>query len=219
MVTEENLNLLKSYENLKYIVMCRSNEEEKFMGVFQRDKFNVVEGRDRKKKVEILMKPASDTVYLLCKSEGRKNKEQAMRNSREKKLEKDLENLQNQIQKGREHDPVKVEQIIGRIKERFGKVSQYYEISYAHGEFSYTFVEGEKIPKRVSNSLKKLKEKATANAITFPAIAKRLAAIQEKYPADFGKIKIHLISPVLTWAPIEEIREKETGLDAMPVNE
>ena len=213
MVTEENLNLLKSYENLKYIVMCRSNEEEKFMGVFQRDKFNVVEGRDRKKKVEILMKPASDTVYLLCKSEGRKNKEQAMRNSREKKLEKDLENLQNQIQKGREHDPVKVEQIIGRIKERFGKVSQYYEISYAHGEFSYTFVEGEKIPKRVSNSLKKLKEKATANAITFPAIAKRLAAIQEKYPADFGKIKIHLISPVLTWAPIEEIREKETGLD------
>ncbi|MBT4087388.1 MAG: hypothetical protein HOE30_02745 [Deltaproteobacteria bacterium] len=46
-----------------------------------------------------------------------------------------------------------------------------------------------------------------------------MAAIQEKYPADFGKIKIHLISPVLTWAPIEEIREKETGLDAMPVNE
>ena len=50
MVTEENLNLLKSYENLKYIVMCRSNEEEQFIGVFQRDKFNVVEGRDRKRK-------------------------------------------------------------------------------------------------------------------------------------------------------------------------
>jgi len=136
-----------------------------------------------------------------------------MRNSREKKLEKDLANLQNQIQKGRENNPVKVEQRIGRIKERFGKVSQYYEISYAHGEFSYTFVEGEKISKRVSNSLKKLKEKENGNAITFPAIAKRLGAIQEKYPADFGKIRIHLIAPVLTWAPIEEIREKETGLD------
>jgi hypothetical protein len=90
-----------------------------------------------------------------------------MRNSREKKLEKDLANLQNQIQKGRENNPVKVEQRIDRIKERFGKVSQYYEISYPHGEFSYTFVEGEKISKRVSNSLKKLKEKANGNAITF----------------------------------------------------
>ena len=213
MVTEENIDLLKNYENLKYIVMCRSNEEEQFIGAFQKDDFNIIEGRDPQKKVEVLMKPANDIVYLLCKSEGRKSKERAMRNNREKKLEKELTNLQNQIQKGRENDPVKIEQRIGCIKERFGKVSQYYEIVYAHREFSYTFPEEVKISKRVSNSLKKLKEKANNNAITFPALEKKLAVMQGKYPADFEKIEMHLIAPVLTSAPIEEIREKETGLD------
>jgi len=213
MVTEENIELLKSYENLKYIVMCRSNEEEQFISTFQREGFDIVEGRDPKKKVEVMIKPAADIVYLLCKSEGRKNKEQAMRNNREKKLEKELTNLQNQIQKGRENDPVKIQQRIGRIKERFGKVSQYYGIMYTHREFSYTLSENVKISKRVSNSLEKLKEKANGNTITFPTLEKKLAVMQEKYPADFDKIKIHLITPALTWEPIEEIREKETGLD------
>lgn len=213
MVTEENIELLKSYENLKYIVMCRSNEEEQFIGTFQREEFYIVEGRDPKKKVEVMIKPAADIVYLLCKSEGRKNKEQAMRNNREKKLEKELTNLQNQIQKGRENNPVKIEQRIGRIKERFGKVSQYYEIMYTHREFSYTLPEDVKISKRVSNSLAKLKEKANGNTITFPALEKKLAVMQEKYPSNFDKIKMHLIAPALSWEPIEEIREKEAGLD------
>jgi hypothetical protein len=35
----------------------------------------------------------------------------------------------------------------------------------------------------------------------------------EKYPSDFDKIKMHLIAPALSWEPIEEIREKEAGLD------
>lgn len=213
MVTEENIELLKSYENLKYIVMCRSNEEEQFIGTFQREEFDIIEGRDPKKKVEVMIKPGTDIVYLLCKSEGRRNKEQAMRNSREKKLEKELTNLQNQIQKGRENNPVKIEQRIGRIKERFGKVSQYYEINYTHREFSYTLPEDVKISKRVSNSLAKLKEKANGNTITFPVLEKKLAVMGEKYPSDFDKIKMHLIAPALSWEPIEEIREKEAGLD------
>jgi hypothetical protein len=213
MVTEENIEFLKSYENLKYIVMCRSNEEEQFIDTFQKGNFDIVEGRDPKKKVEVLLKPEADIVYLLCKSEGRKNKEQAMRNNREERLEKDLTNLQNQIQKGRENNPVKIEQRIGRIKERYGKVSQYYEITYTHREFSYALPENEKISKRVINSLGKLKGKADCNKITFPALEKKLAAMQEQHPSDFDKIKMNLMASSLSWAPIDEIREKEAGLD------
>ena len=47
----------------------------------------------------------------------------------------------------------------------------------------------------------------------FLHLKKKLAVMQRKYPADFEKIEMHLIAPVLTSAPIEEIREKETGLD------
>lgn len=213
MVTKENMELLQGYENLKYIVMCRSNEEDQFIEAFQTQNFNTVSGRDPNKKVEVLMKLADNVVYLLCKSEGRKEKEQAMRNRREKKLEAELKKLHDQIQKGRENNPVKIEQRIGRIKERFGKVSQYYEITYEHWEFSYAVPENESICKRLSTSLVKLKEKSNNNAITFPAVSKKLSALQEKYPLDYNKIEISLKASVLNYDPIDEIREKKEALD------
>ena len=151
MVTKENIELLQNYKNLKYIVMCRSNEENQFIETFQGEDFEAVEGRDSKKKVEVLMKSVDDIVYLLCRSEGRKEKEKAMRNSREKKLEAELKKLYDQIQNGRENNPVRIEQRIGRIKERFGKISQYYEITYAHREFSYTIPGNEAVCKRLSS--------------------------------------------------------------------
>lgn len=213
MVTEGNIEVLKGYANLKYIVMCRSNEEEQFVEVFQTGEFNVVEGRDSKKKVEVLMKESDDNVYLLCKSDGRKAKESEMRNSREKKLEAELKKLHDGIQKGTENNPVKIEQRIGRIKERFGKVSQYYKITYEHREFSYTICEGETVCKRLNTSLVKLKEKVDKNKITFSALEKKLCVLKEKYPFDYGKIETHLKSPFLDWGLIDEIREKEQGLD------
>ena len=213
MVTKENIELLQDYENLKYIVMCRSNEEDQFIEAFQGEAFEAVEGRDPKKKVEVLIKPVDDIVYLLCRSEGRKEKEQAMRNSREKKLEAELKKLHDQIQNGRENNPVRIEQRIGRIKERFGKVSQYYEITYAHREFLYTIPENKAVCKRLSTSFVKLKEKVNNNAITSPALKKKLSALKEKYPSDYDKIEIHLKEPLLSYAPIDEIREKEEGMD------
>jgi hypothetical protein len=44
--------------------------------------------------------------YLLCKSDGRKEKESAMRNKNEEKLETELNNLTKQIINGRENNPV-----------------------------------------------------------------------------------------------------------------
>jgi transposase len=213
MVTQDNIEVLKGYANLKYIVMCRSNEEEQFVEVFQKGEFNVVEGRDSKKKVEVLMKPADGMVYLLCRSEGRQAKESAMRNRREKKLEAELKKLYDGIEKSTENNPVKIEQRIGRIKERFGKVSQYYEITYAHREFSYSITEGETVCKRLNTSFVKLKEKADKNKITFAALEKKLCVLKEKYPCDYDKIEIHLKAPLLDWGLIDEIREKERGLD------
>jgi transposase len=212
MVSKENMALLETFEDLHYIVMCRSNEEEKFEEVFQSEPFDVVSGRDDKKKVEVLMKPEDDTVYLLCKSEGRRNKEQAMRNRREEKLEGELKKLSDQIGKGKENNPNKIEQRIGRIKERFGKVSQYYEIRYTHWQYTYTLPQ-ETIPKRLENSFSTLQKKADRHEITFPALQKKLAAMQEKYPSDFDKVEIHLKAPQFIYAPIDEIREKEEGFD------
>ena len=208
MVSNDNLKLLNKYDNLKYILMCRPNEESIFTEDFHNQQFSLLEGRDRKPKVEIFLKEVEDAVYLLCKSEGRKAKETAMRNKAEERLEAELTNLSTQIQKGRENNPVTIERRIGKFKERHSKVAKYYEIKYQHREFSYTVPDDMMIAKRFSNSLKKLKNKVEKNKISFPALTKKLTEFNQKYTSDYLKINIHLKKPKLTWGTIDEIQDK-----------
>lgn len=58
-----------------------------------------------------------------------------------------------------------------------------------------------------------LKEKADNNKITFPAIKKKLLVLKEKYSSDYDKVEIHLKAPSFSWMLIDEIWEKEKGLD------
>jgi transposase len=159
------------------------------------------------------LKEKDNMLYLLCKSEGRKVKEQAMRTSKEKKLEAELNNLKKQIDKGKSNVPDKINQRIGKIKERYSKVSKYYNISYTHWEFSYILPEDVSIiSKRLLNSLKILTDKTKNNKITFPAITKKLTGFKEKYP-EFEKIKIHLKKAKLSWETIDETLAKETAME------
>ena len=213
MVSEENMNLLKEYENLKYIIACRPNEESLFIEDFKNETFSPLLGRESsgKPKVEIYLKNEEDVTYLLCKSDGRKAKEKAMRNKVEEKLEAELNNLSNQITNGRENNPVNIERRIGRLKERHRKVAKYFEIEYKHREFSYTILD--EIPKRFINSLQNLKEKVDTNKISFPALQKKLSSFEEKYPSHFQSIEIKLVEPSLTWNTIDELEERERELD------
>ena len=213
-VSKDNLKLLREYDNLKYIIMCRPNDESTFIEDFNNsDKFTLLKGRDKKSKVEILLKELNDEVYLLCKSEGRKAKETAIRNKAEQKLEDELTNLLKQMKNGKENNPVNIERRIGRLKERHSKVAKYYEIEYQHREFSYIVPDDVAINKRFTNSLKKLKEKADKNKISFPALTKKLAEFEKKYTNDYLKIKIHLKEAILTWATIDEIEAKAKKSD------
>ncbi|MFC1864110.1 IS1634 family transposase [Thermodesulfobacteriota bacterium] len=213
MVSEDNINLLKEYKNLKYIIACRPNEESFFIEDFKNEPFSPLSGRESsgKPKVEIFLKKVEDVTYLLCKSDGRMVKEKAMRNKREEKLESDLNNLSNQITKGRENNPVNIERCIGRLKERHRKVAKYFDIEYQHREFSYTLLEN--MPKRLNNSLQNLKEKVDTNKISFPALKKKLSSFEEKYTSHFQSIRINLVEPSLTWHTIDELEEKERELD------
>ncbi len=118
-----------------------------------------------------------------------------------------------QIQNGRENNLINIERRIGRFKERHSKVTKYYKIEYQHRKFSYIVPDHIAINKRFSNSLKKLKEKADKNEISFPALMKKLVELEGKYPHDYLKIKIHLKEPMLTWATIDEIEAKAKNLD------
>jgi transposase len=213
-VSKDNLKLLKEYDNLKYIIMCRPNDEEIFIEDFtNNNEFELLEGRDKQSKVQILLKELNDELYLLCKSEGRKAKETTIRNKAEQRLEDELRNLLKQIQNGRENNSVNIERRISRFKERYSRVAKYYEIEYQHREFSYSVPDNIAINKLLSNSLKKLKNKSDNNEIGFPALMKKLVELKEKYGNEYLQIQIALKKPMLTWETIDEKQGKAKELD------
>ena len=214
-VSEQNMEALASYPHLKYIIACRVGEESSFIDDFKTQSFCELEGREAKKKsnVEVFMKKHEGMVYLLCKSEGRKAKETAMRNNVERKLEAELVNLQTQIQKGRENNPANIERRIGRFKERYSSVAKYFMITYTHREFSYHVAPDIDLPKRLSKSLQNLQDNVDANTISFPALEKKLASFAEKYPEAYANLRIHLKQPVLSWETLDEIEQQQRDLD------
>jgi transposase len=214
-VSEENMQLLSSYPHLKYIIACRVSEEAEFIEDFKTQAFCELPGREAKGKsnVEVFMKEHEGFVYLLCKSEGRKAKEAAIRNNIEHKLEAELTNLHTQIQKGRENDPANIERRIGRFKERYSTVAKYYTIRYTHREFSYRVKADSVLPKRLASSLQNLKNNVDNNTISFPALEKKLASFAQKYPQEYAKIQIHLTQPVLKWETLDEIEQKQRDLE------
>jgi hypothetical protein len=214
-VSEDNMKLLEKYDNLKHIVVCRTSEELYFVNEFQSGEFQQIQGRDvcNKTSVEILSKEKDDLTYLLCRSEGRKAKETAIRNRAEEKLEAALTSLAKGIQTGRENNPVNIERRIGRLKERYGRVAKYYDISYQHRKFSYTYSDPANLSKRLINSLLKLKEKADNNTISYPALLKKLDDLKGKNSSQYSMLSIHLTEPILIWKTIDEIEQQARKLD------
>ncbi len=223
-ISEENMELLNSSKHIKYVVACRVGEEANVIDDFQSQPFCELEGRAAQKKsaVEVFLKEHDGMLYLLCKSEGRKSKETAMRNNVEAKLEAELRNLATQIQTGRENNPVKIERRIGRFKERYASVAKYFTISYTHWKFSYSVAPATpgkadtpspQLPKRFATSLHTLQSKADNNAISVPALKKKLASFADKYSEAYSHLQIHLKEATLSWGTIDEIEQKERDLD------
>jgi transposase len=84
----------------------------------------------KKTRVEIKRRQKGDVVYILCRSEGREEKDRAIRQTQEAKLLADLHKLQQRVAKGRLKQESKIQQAIGRLLERYPRVVRYYEISY-----------------------------------------------------------------------------------------
>jgi len=80
--------------------------------------------------VWIKRRQRGEEVYLLCRSEGRQEKDRAIRQTHEGRLKKDLVRLQARIEKGQLKEDKKIHQAIGRLKERYPRVARYYRMDY-----------------------------------------------------------------------------------------
>ena len=69
-------------------------------------------------------------VHLLCRSDGRLEKDRAIRDTHEQRFLRDLTKLQARVARGRLRTPTKIHEALGRLKERYPRVARYYALAY-----------------------------------------------------------------------------------------
>jgi transposase len=84
----------------------------------------------KKTRVQVKRRSKDDVVYILCRSDGREAKDRAIRDKHEAKWVADVEKLQRRVATGRLKADAKIQQAIGRLRERYPRVARYYAIAY-----------------------------------------------------------------------------------------
>jgi transposase len=84
----------------------------------------------KKSRVWIKRAETDEHLYVLCRSEGRKATDEAIRVKQEKRLLTDLVRLRKRIESGRVQHPEKVYEAFGRLRERYPRVARYWKMEY-----------------------------------------------------------------------------------------
>jgi len=84
----------------------------------------------KKTRVQIKRRSKDDVVYILCRSEGRAAKDQAIRDKHDTRWAADVDKLKRRVNAGRLKAAAKIEQAIGRLRERHPRIARYYVIRY-----------------------------------------------------------------------------------------
>ena len=137
MAYEDCLTTIKSYK-CHYIVASRQSERNEWLSEFEDGQgFEQIVREtspwneyQKKSKVQIMLKRRGDETLVLCISDGRREKDRAIREKHEQKFKADLKKIESGVLDGRLVEPEKVHQRIGRLRERYPRVARYYDIQY-----------------------------------------------------------------------------------------
>ena len=136
MASAENILLLES-RKLHYIIASRQTERDRWLASFADDvAFTQVirqpsptNPNQKKTRVDVQLVRSEGCNYVLCRSEQRIEKDKAIREKHERRLIADLEKLSNRIASGKLTEAKKIDEAIGRLKERYPRVARFYEMS------------------------------------------------------------------------------------------
>src|SRR5271157_970752 len=137
MAYEENLPQIQASGH-HYLVAGRQPERNAWLEEFENDDdweevIRTPSPRNpgqKKSQVRIKRRQKGNEVYILCSSEGREQKDRAIREKQEQRLQHDLQGLQTRVEKGHLKQTGKIYEAIGRLKERYPRVARYYRIEY-----------------------------------------------------------------------------------------
>lgn len=137
MAFEENIKQIRD-RNLHYIVASRQGERDEWLSEFEElEGFEEIHRSPSplnpfQKKTRVFIKKIrqGEMTYVLCVSEGRTEKDKAIRQKQEQRFLCDTEKLKKRIDKGRLVDEAVINEAIGRIKERYPRVARYFKLKY-----------------------------------------------------------------------------------------
>jgi hypothetical protein len=138
MASQANLDALRE-RGYDYIVNGKRRSRAEFADDFlETDAFQRVEGRGKageKQPVFVRRIRSGDETVVLCRSDGRKQKEDAIQDNAERKLIEGLETLQARIIRNDkrlklDESPALVNRSIGRLTNRTTRASRLYTINY-----------------------------------------------------------------------------------------
>src|SRR5271167_719067 len=123
---------------LHYVVASRQPERDRWLADLEdTDGFAPVLGQpsplnpaQKKTTIEIKTRVDGEKTYALCRSEQRIAKDRAIRTKQEGRLRADLDRLAKRVAEKKLVKAEKVNQAIGRLKERYPRVARYFDLSY-----------------------------------------------------------------------------------------
>jgi transposase len=124
-VSEENLEAIRKRDG-QYLVGTPRSKMKQFEAELVQEGWTQVRPEVEVKKVAI---PQGEETYILCRTTGRKEKEQAIRNRFSTSMERALNGLEKTIAQGRLKDRNKMERRLGKIQARHPSVNDLYEVS------------------------------------------------------------------------------------------
>jgi transposase len=124
-VSEENLQAIRQRGG-QYVVGTPRSQMKQLEEELLKDDWAQARPDVEVKKVAI---PQGDETYILCRTAGRKEKEQAIRNRFSARMEQALKRLAKSIETGRLKDRNKMERRLGRIQARHPQVNDLYDVA------------------------------------------------------------------------------------------
>ncbi|MGH8897353.1 MAG: IS1634 family transposase, partial [Egibacteraceae bacterium] len=137
MAFAENLAQIRARDH-HYLVAGRPPERHAHLNAFEDDTgwteiVRMPSPRNpgqRKTRVAIKRAVSGAEVHILCRSAGRRDKDQAIRDKHEQRFLRDLTKLQTRVARGRLRAAAKIHEALGRLKERYARVARYYALAY-----------------------------------------------------------------------------------------
>lgn len=131
MVSEENIKFMRT-RGARYIVGTPKSMLRKFEKELLSEGWEEVYPGIEVKKCESF--EGTDESFVLCRSQGRKEKETAILNRFVDRLESGLNKLKEQAEQGRLKDRQKVERRIGRLLERNSRAASLFDVTVTTGK-------------------------------------------------------------------------------------